>query len=113
MPRQVCLAHFELLVAVVALLETQNALERGLFLDKNGSQTAQNVFFQKKNDARPFGLPKPVKSTHFEPIATDFGSSRSAKCLEMGCCATKNGSKMGPKRGFPKMIWDNLGCTNN
>ena len=36
----------------------------------------------------------------------------SQKALKMGCFGTKNGSKMGQKRVFPKMILDGLECTN-
>ena len=32
--------------------------------------------------------------------------------LKMGRFKTKNGSKMGQKRIFPKMILDHLGCSN-
>ena len=37
---------------------------------------------------------------------------KSQNALKMGCFATKNGSKMGQKCVFPKMILDHLGCTN-
>ena len=32
--------------------------------------------------------------------------------LKMGCFGTKNGSKIGQKCVFPKMILDHLACTN-
>ena len=37
---------------------------------------------------------------------------KSQNALKMGCFAIKNGSKMGQKGVFPKMILDHLGCTN-
>ena len=37
---------------------------------------------------------------------------KSQNALKMGCFGTKNGSKMGQKRIFPKLILDHLGCTN-
>ena len=37
---------------------------------------------------------------------------KSQNALKMGCFGTKNGSKMGQKWVFPKMILDHLGCLN-
>ena len=37
---------------------------------------------------------------------------KSQNALKLGCFATKNGSKMGQKCVFPKMILDHLGCLN-
>ena len=37
---------------------------------------------------------------------------KSQNALTMGCFATKNGSKMGQKSDFPKMILDHWGCLN-
>ena len=37
---------------------------------------------------------------------------KSQNALKMGCFGSKNGSKMGQKRIFPKIILDHLGCTN-
>ena len=37
---------------------------------------------------------------------------KSQNALKMGCFGTKNGSKMGQKCVFPKMILDHLGRTN-
>ena len=37
---------------------------------------------------------------------------KSQIALKMGSFGTKNGSKMGQKMFFPKMILDHLGCLN-
>ena len=37
---------------------------------------------------------------------------KSHNALKMRCFATKNGSNLGPKRVFPKMILHRLGCLN-
>ena len=37
---------------------------------------------------------------------------KSQNALTIGCFGTKNGSKMGQKCVFPKMILDHLGCLN-
>ena len=42
---------------------------------------------------------------------THFGPWKIPKCLKMGRFGTKNGSKMGQKRVFPRVILDHLGCS--
>ena len=37
---------------------------------------------------------------------------KSQNALKMGCFGTNNGSKMGQKCVFPKMVLDHLGCLN-
>ena len=111
MPKQVFLARFELAVALFGPPKVPKCLENGLFGTKNGSKMGQKLCFSK-NDPRPFGVPEQVKRAHFEPIASHFGPSKVTKCLENAVCATKNGSKMGQKCVFPKVILDHLGCVN-
>ena len=65
-----------------------------------------------KGDPGPFGMLKQVFLANFEPVGTRFGPWKIPKCLEKGSFWTKNGSKMGQKRGFPKVILDHLGCSN-
>ena len=61
---------------------------------------------------------KQVVFTHFEPVVPHFGPWKIPKCLElfknynMGRFGTENGSKMGQKRVFPKVILDHLGCSS-
>ena len=55
---------------------------------------------------------KQVVLVHFEPVVTRFGLWKNPKCLEMGRFGTKNGSKMGQKCVFRKVILDHLGCSN-
>ena len=74
---------------------------------KNGSKTHFS-----KSDPGPFGMPKQVFLAHFEPVVTRFGPWKIPKCLKVGCFKTKNGSKMGQKHIFPKVILDHLGCSN-
>ena len=65
-----------------------------------------------KNDPRPHGMPKQVFLARFELVVARFGPPKIPKCLENGLFWTKNGSKMGQKCVFPKMILDHLGCIN-
>ena len=97
MPKKVFWVRFELVVARFGPPKIPKCLENGLFSDKKGVKNAvKNVFYQ--NDPRPFGVPKQVKSAHFEPIASHFGHSRVTKCLENGMFwdqkSLKNGSNM-------------------
>ena len=55
---------------------------------------------------------KQVVLAHFEPVATGLAHGKSQNALEMGHFETKNGSKMGQKRVFPKVIPDHLGYSN-
>ena len=57
MPKQVFLAHFELVVARFGSPKIRKCLQNGLFWDKK--KGSKMCFF--KNDARPFGVPKQVK----------------------------------------------------
>ena len=41
-----------------------------------------------------------------------LGHGKSQNALKMSRFGTKNGSKMGQKRVFPKVILDHLGCSN-
>ena len=66
-----------------------------------------------KSDLGPFGMLKQVVLTHFEPWGRVLGHVKSQNALKIGRFKTKNGSKMGPKRVFPKVIPDDLGCSNN
>ena len=67
-----------------------------------------------KNDLGPHGIPKQVFLAHFEPVLARFGPPKIPKCLENGqfFFGSKNGSKMGQKCVFPKIIPDHLGCLN-
>ena len=46
------------------------------------------------------------------PWWRDLGHGKSQNALKIGRFGTKNGSKMGQKRVFPKVIPDHLGCSN-
>ena len=58
----------------------------------------------------PVGEIEQVILGRFEPVVTRFGPWKIPKCLElelkMGRFETNNGSKMGQKRIFPKVIMD-------
>ena len=111
MLKQVFLGRFGPVVARFGPWKIPKCLENGPFWDhkwvKNGSKTRFS-----KNDPGPFGMLKQVVLAHFEPVATGFGSWSSQNALKMGHFGTKNGSKMGQKRVFPKVIPDHLGCSN-
>ena len=70
------------------------------------------TFLKKKNDPRPCVMLKQVFLDRFELVVAHFGPPKIPKCLEIGLFWTKNGSKMGQKRIFPKIVLDHLGCTN-
>ena len=57
-------------------------------------------------DRRPFEMRKQVFLAPFEPVVTHFGTWKIPLILKMGCFGTKNGSKMGKKCIFPKVIVD-------
>ena len=111
MLKQVFLGRFEPVVACFGPWKIPKCLANGPFWAqrwvKNGSKTGFS-----KNDRGPFMMLKQVVLAHFEPVATGFGSWKIPKCLENGPFAPKNGSKMGQKHVFPKVIPDNLGCSN-
>ena len=54
------------------------------------------------------GTPRVLAS----PLQAILAPSKSQNALKMGCFATNNGSKMGQKCVFPKILLDYLGCTN-
>ena len=66
-----------------------------------------------KNDPRPCVMLKQVFLDCFElGVGPILVLRKSQNALKMRCFGTKNGSKMGQKRIFPKLILDHLGCTN-
>ena len=65
-----------------------------------------------KNDPRPCVMLKQVFLDRFELVVAHYGPPNIPKCLEDALFWTKNGSKMGQKRTFAKLILDHLGCTN-
>ena len=66
----------------------------------------------RKNDPRPCATLKQVFLDCFELVVAIWVLQKSQNALKMGCFGTKNGSKMGQKHIFPKLIVDHLGCTN-
>ena len=111
MIKQVFSGRFEPMVARFGPWKIPKCLENGPFWDqqwvKNGSKTRFS-----KSDPRPFMMLKQVVLAHFEPVATGFRSWKTQNALKAGHFGTKNGSKMGQKRVFPKVIPDHLGCSN-
>ena len=83
----------------------------GATVRQQGPPGAKKVTFFK-NDLGPHGMPKQVFWARFELVVARCGPPRIPKCLENGCFETKNGSKMGQKWVFHKMILDHLGCLN-
>ena len=81
---------------VLALLKSQNALKMECFATKNGSKMGQKKCFSR-NDPKPFGVPKQVEWSHFEPMLSYFSPSQGRKGLENGPIWDhkwlKNGSK--------------------
>ena len=60
MPKQVFLAHLELVVALFGPSKIPECLENGLFWDKKWIKNGSKMCFSK-NDLGPFGVPKQVK----------------------------------------------------
>ena len=58
--------------------------------------------------SRPLGMLKQVFFGRFEPVVARFGPWKIPKSLENGPFWDHNGSKMGQKRVFPKVILDHL-----
>ena len=83
MLKQVFLGRFEPVVTRFGPWNIPKCLENGPFWDqqcvKNGSKTRFS-----KNDPGPFMMLKQVVLSHFEPVATGFGSWKIPKCLENG-----------------------------
>ena len=65
-----------------------------------------------KNDPRPCATLKQVFLDRFELVVAHFGPPKIPKCLENGPFWDQNGSKMGQKHIFQKLIVDHVGCTN-
>ena len=68
------------------------------------------IFF--KVVTRPLGMLKEVFLGRFEPVVARLGPWKPQNALKMGRFKTKNGSKMGQKRIFAKVILDHLECSN-
>ena len=114
MLKLVFLGRFEPMVARFGPWKIPKCLENGPFWDqqwvKNGSKTRFS-----KNYPGPFGMLKQVFLAHFEPGVAwrrVLAHGKSQNALKMGHFGTKNGSKMGQKRVFLKVIPDHLGCSN-
>ena len=80
-------------------------------MGQQGPPGAKKMTFFK-NDRGPHGMPKQVFLARFELVVARFGPPKIPKCLENGLFGDKNGSKMGQKWVFPKMIRDHLGSLN-
>ena len=83
----------------------------GATVRQQGPPGAKKVTFFK-NDLGPHGMPKQVFWARFELVVPVVALLESQNALKMGCFETKNGSKMGQKWVFRKMILDHLGCLN-
>ena len=81
-------------------------------MGQQGPQAAKKRTFFLKNDPGPHRLPKQVSLAHFELVVARLGPPKVPKCLENGVFWDKNGSRIGQKSVFPKMILDHLGCLN-
>ena len=115
--REVFLGRFEPVVVRFGPRKIPKCLENGPFWNQKWVKNGWKTCFSK-SDPGPFGMLKQVVLTHFEPVVPRFGPWKIPKGLElfknynMGRFGTKNGSKMGQKRVFPKVILDHLGCSS-
>ena len=91
--------------------KSQNALKMGRFGTNNGSKMGHKRVFPKMI-LDHFGC----SNTCFWPVLSTWwrvlGHRKPENALKMGRFKTKNGSKMGQKRVFPKVILDHFGCSN-
>ena len=85
--------------------------QRWVYLGPRGKK---NIF--SKVVPKSLGMLKQASLARFEPVVARFGPGKIPKCLVNGLFSdqnrVKNGSKMGQKRIFPKVIMDHLGCSN-
>ena len=113
--KQVVLAHFEPVATGFVPWKIPKCLEYGPFSDQKSIKNGSKTHFSE-SDPGPFGMLKQVFLGRFEPVVARFGPWKIPKCLENGPFGdqqwVQNGSKMGQKRDFPKMILDHLGCSN-
>ena len=91
--------------------KSQNALKMGRFKTKNGSKMGQKRVFPKVI-LDHFGCSNTCFWPGLSPWWRVLGHGKSQNALKMGRFKTKNGSKMGQKRVFPKVILDHFGCSN-
>ena len=81
---------------------------RGEGVDRKWVENGSEMCFSK-NDLGAFGVPKHAKCAHCE---SSLAPLKSRNALKMGCLGTKNGSKIGQKCVFPKIILGHLGHVN-
>ena len=106
------LAHFEVVVACLGTREIPKCLQNGPLCNQNRVKNGSKLCFSK-NDSRPFGVPKQVKSAHFQLIACHFGPSKGTKCLENWLLWDKKMGQQCIKNVFlQRYLWDYWGCTN-
>ena len=106
-PQNCANGHLDLYLGPVGCGKLQEVAQRGGC--QNGSTRStgcgkKKTFFT--NDPLPHGMPKQVFLARFELVVARFGPPKIPKCL----FGTKNGSRMGQKCVFPKMILDHLGA---
>ena len=80
-------------------------------MGQQGPTGAKKMTFFK-NDPGPHGMPKQVFLARLELVVARCGPPKIQNASKTGCFGTKNGSKMGQKWVFPKMILHHLGCLN-
>ena len=87
--------------------------------EANGGSTGvprARKFISSKVVPRPLGMLKQLFLGHFEPVVARYGPWKIPKCIENWPFQdqkwVKNGSKMGQKRIFPKVIVHHMGCSN-
>ena len=91
--------------------KSQNALKMGRFGTKSGSKMGQKRLFSKVIVAH-LGCPNKCFGPVFNSWWRVLGHGKSQNAFKMGRFGSKNGSKMGQKSVFSKVIVDHLGCSN-
>ena len=109
MLKQVFLARFEPVVTRFGPWKIPKCLENGPFWDQKWVKNGSKTHFSE-SDPGPYAMLKQVFLAHFEPEIRVLAHGKHQTALKMGHFGSENGSKMGQKRVFPKVILHHWGC---
>ena len=104
MPKQVFLAHFELMVARFGPPQIQKCLENGLFCDQKWVKNGSKMCFYD-NDPRPFGVPNKQNEPILSPLQAILATPKSQNALKMGCFHQKSVNKQIKNVFFQRYFW--------
>ena len=106
------LGRFEHVVALFRPPKIPICLENGPFGDQKWVKNGSKTHFWK-SDPGPYGMLKQVFLAHFlSSRSRSLAHGKGQNAFKMGRFGTKNGSKMGEKSVFLKVILHHWGCSN-